>query len=41
MRFVMTDTLKLYYASASSNSRRVRIFAAEKGIALPLVPVDL
>ena len=37
----MTDTLKLYHAPASPNSRRVRIFAAEKGIALPLVPIDL
>jgi glutathione S-transferase len=37
----MTDTLRLYYAPASPNSRRVRIFAAEKGIVLPLVPVDL
>jgi glutathione S-transferase len=41
MRFVMTDTLELYHAPASPNSRRVRIFAAEKGIAVPLVPVDL
>jgi glutathione S-transferase len=41
MRFVMTDTLNLYHAPASPNSRRVRIFAAEKGIAVPLVPVDL
>jgi glutathione S-transferase len=41
MRFIMSDTLKLYHASASPNSRRVRIFAAEKGITLPLVPVDL
>jgi hypothetical protein len=41
MRFVMTDTPKLYHASASPNSRRVRIFAAEKGIALPLMPIDL
>jgi glutathione S-transferase len=41
MRFVMTNTLKLYHAPASPNSRRVRIFAAEKGITVPLVPVDL
>ena len=33
--------MKLYHADASPNSRRVRIFAAEKGIALPLMPVDL
>jgi glutathione S-transferase len=37
----MTDTLKLYHTPASPNSRRVRIFAAEKGVAVPLVPVDL
>ena len=37
----MIDTLKLYHAPASPNSRRVRIFAAEKGIAVPFVPVDL
>ena len=37
----MTDTPKLYHAPASPNSRRVRIFAAEKGIAVALVPVDL
>jgi glutathione S-transferase len=37
----MPESAKLYHASASPNSRRVRIFLAEKGIALPLVPVDL
>ncbi len=37
----MTDTLKLYHALASPNSRRVRIFAAEKGMVVPLVPIDL
>jgi glutathione S-transferase len=41
MRFVMTDTLKLYHAPASPNSRRVRLFAAEKGITVPFVPIDL
>jgi glutathione S-transferase len=41
MRFIMSDTLKLYHAPASPNSRRVRIFIAEKGIAVPLVEVDL
>jgi glutathione S-transferase len=41
MRFVMAERLKLYHAPASPNSRRVRIFAAEKGIAIPLVPIDL
>ena len=33
--------LKLYHAAASPNSRRVRIFLAEKGLTVPLVPVDL
>jgi glutathione S-transferase len=37
----MTEALKLYHAPASPNSRRVRMFLAEKGIALTLVPVDL
>lgn len=32
---------KLYHASASPNSRRVRIYLAEKGVSIPLVPVDL
>lgn len=32
---------KLYHSSASPNSRRVRIYLAEKGISLNLVPVDL
>lgn len=36
-----TDNLKLYHSSASPNSRRVRIFLAEKGLSVPLVPVDL
>jgi glutathione S-transferase len=35
------DDLKLYHAAASPNSRRVRIFIAEKGVTVPLVPVDL
>ena len=35
------NELKLYHAAASPNSRRVRIFLAEKGLAVPLVPVDL
>ena len=35
------DTLKLYHASGSPNSRRVRIVLAEKGIGASLVPVDL
>ena len=33
--------MKLYHASASPNSRRVRIFAAEKGLRIDLVPIDL
>ena len=37
----MVEALKLYHAVASPNSRRVRMFLAEKGISLPLVPVDL
>ena len=36
-----TNGLKLYYSTSSPNSRRVRIFLAEKGLTLPLVPVDL
>src|SRR5258706_11098103 len=35
------DTLKLYHSSGSPNSRRVRIFLAEKGLQIPLVAVDL
>lgn len=35
------DVLKLYHGSGSPNSRRVRIFLAEKGICATLVPVDL
>jgi len=31
----------LYHSSGSPNARRVRIFLAEKGITLPLVPIDL
>src|SRR6202521_4102966 len=37
----MPNEMKLYHSAASPNSRRVRIFVAEKGIAIPLVPVDL
>jgi glutathione S-transferase len=35
------DTLKLYHSTTSPNSRRVRIFLAEKGLKVPLVAVDL
>jgi glutathione S-transferase len=37
----MVETLKLYHAPASPNSRRVRIFLAEKEVSVPLVSVDL
>jgi glutathione S-transferase len=33
--------LKLYHSTNSPNSRRVRIFLAEKGLELTLIPVDL
>ena len=33
--------MKLYDAGRAPNPRRVRIFLAEKGISLPLVPIDL
>jgi glutathione S-transferase len=36
-----SDQLKLYEANSSPNSRRVRIFLAEKGICVSRVPVDL
>ena len=36
-----SDTIKLYQSAGSPNSRRVRIFLAEKGLSIPLVPVDL
>src|SRR3979409_1686852 len=35
------NDLKLCHSVTSPNSRRVRIFLAEKGLTLPLVPVDL
>jgi glutathione S-transferase len=37
----MSDRLKLYHAVNSPNSRRVRIFLAEKGLKPTLIPVDL
>jgi glutathione S-transferase len=37
----MPNEMKLYQSAASPNSRRVRIFVAEKSLAIPLVPVDL
>ncbi|MET4385225.1 glutathione S-transferase [Bradyrhizobium sp. F1.4.3] len=36
-----SDQLKLYESSGSPNSRRVRIFLAEKGISASRIPVDL
>jgi glutathione S-transferase len=36
-----TNNLKLFHAPASPNSRRVRIFLAEKGLTVPQVVVDL
>lgn len=35
------ETMKLYDSAFAPNPRRVRIFLAEKGISVPLVPVDL
>ncbi len=35
------NNLKLYQSDASPNSRRVRIYLAERGICLTTVPVDL
>src|SRR5258708_4101214 len=41
-RHHMTDkTMKLYQYAGSPNSRRVRIFLAEKGLSIPLIPIDL
>jgi glutathione S-transferase len=37
----MSSMLKLYHAAASPNSRRVRIFLAEKRLTPTLIPVDL
>lgn len=36
-----SHAIKLYQSSASPNSRRVRIFLAEKGMEVTVVPVDL
>jgi glutathione S-transferase len=35
------NNLKLYQSSGSPHSRRVRIFLAEKGLEIDLIPVDL
>jgi glutathione S-transferase len=37
----LSKMLKLYQSAGSPNSRRVRIFLAEKSLELALVPVDL
>ena len=37
----MPEVLKFYHAAASPNSQRVRMFLAEKGISLTLVPINL
>ena len=37
----MNANLKLYQSNGSPNSRRVRIYVAEKGVELTQVPVDL
>ncbi|HET7062727.1 MAG TPA: glutathione S-transferase N-terminal domain-containing protein [Rudaea sp.] len=36
-----TERMKLYQSAGSPNSRRVRFFLAEKGLSIPIVPVDL
>lgn len=36
-----SDQLKLYHSAGSPNSRRVRIYLAERGLPVTLVPVDL
>jgi glutathione S-transferase len=36
-----TNEMRLYHSDSSPNSRRVRIFLAEKGLTMPLVPIDL
>ena len=33
--------LKLYQSNGSPNSRRIRIYLAERGICMPMIPVDL
>jgi glutathione S-transferase len=37
----MEANMKFYQSNGSPNSRRVRIYLAEKGISMPIVPVDL
>jgi glutathione S-transferase len=38
---MVTDTIKLYQATGSPNSRRVRIFLAEKELSIPFIGVGL
>ena len=33
--------MKLYHSASSPNSRRVRMYIAEKGLSIPLQPVNL
>jgi glutathione S-transferase len=33
--------MKIYHSTSSPNSRRVRMFMAEKGISIPFQPVNL
>jgi len=33
--------MKLYDGGRAPNPRRVRVFLAEKGISVPLVPIDM
>ncbi len=35
------DTMKLYHSPSSPNSRRVRVYLADKGLPVPLGPIDL
>jgi glutathione S-transferase len=41
MTMALPNTLRLHHATGSPNSRRVRVFAAEKGLELAFVSVDL
>ena len=38
---MITDNIKLYQSAGSPNSRRVRMFLAEKNMQIAIVPVDL
>jgi glutathione S-transferase len=37
----LEEAMKLFDGGRAPNPRRVRIFLAEKGISVPLVPVDM